>query len=102
MNLLLLALNIDVAKASASIGYTGLGVGVYLAEISGTNSAINSLGKTVEFTWGINSGIGANFNIGPKTSFGLSFGVGITFSFEVKQYRVLNVMSMNLVFYGGN
>ena len=57
---------------------------VLLAEISGTNSAINSLGKTVEFTWGINSGIGANFNIGPKTSFGLSFGVGITFSFEVK------------------
>ena len=77
------SINIDVAKASASIGYTGLGAGVYLAEISGTNSAMNIFGRTVKLSFGVNYGIGASFNIGSKTSFGVSYGVGFTFSIEV-------------------
>ena len=75
-------INLDVMKASTTIGYTGFSAGIYLAELSGTYT-INLFGREVEISAGVNYGWGASMNLGKKSVFGVSNGVGFIISIEV-------------------
>ena len=76
-------INIDVAKASASIGYGGASAGLYAAEVTTSNTALNLFGHKIKLTFGVNFGIGGQMSLGKKSVFGYTLGVGFVFSFEV-------------------
>lgn len=73
--------NIDVLKASASIGYTGISAGVYWGEIS-FSQEYDIFGKTATLTFKKNKGFGGEISLGKRIAFALSLGKGFGFSLE--------------------
>ena len=77
------SINIDLAKASGSIGQFGASIGTYLAEVS-MQQYYYIFGKKVTLSGGINYGLGASLSFGEKSVVGFTSGVGFIISLEVE------------------
>ena len=77
------SINIDLAKASGSIGQFGASIGTYLAEVS-MQQYYYIFGKKVTLSGGVNYGLGASLSFGEKSVVGFTSGVGFIISLEVE------------------
>ena len=65
----------SMLTAEVSLAMLGAGAGVYLSSI-GESKNVSLFGKEISIGWEINTGVGFECKVGPKTELGLSLGIG--------------------------
>ena len=65
----------SMLTAEVSLAMLGAGAGVYLSSI-GESKNVSLFGKEISIGWEMNTGVGFECKVGPKTELGLSLGIG--------------------------
>ena len=71
----------SMLTAEVSLAMLGAGAGVYLSSI-GESKNVSLFGKEISIGWEMNTGVGFECKVGPKTELGLSLGIGGTLAID--------------------